>query len=421
MSAASFRGLKTGGKIATYLSPPGRHFPGKGNVRRGGQYVVKRAPQRFLNWETKQFGKRMIAKTAVREAFRLGWILSPASKGLIALEALDAAAALAELGFVYYGQKYWKQDSEISINPNAALGGYTLASGTNLCKGDCLSTVSRKFGGDNWGKFEGGQVFCVIASNAPPAICNYTCPTPGQAPCDPYNGPPYVTYNENYVEFNVGATSRGMIILHYDNAKCIIGHDCAPALLRWTLESATWVGASNGIYRMPRVRPLTFTPSITPEPSVVVESEVVPSTSPRLDPRTKPYEVGAIELDTHNRYGHHNVRHARLPARGGTRERKGTIGLRRALQIASRIYGEVTEVGDFVDAIHGALPKKYQVKGGIVAKSKAIYDHIDSLDIGKMGYNLVFDHYSDKALGKLYSYGKKSPYGSNLSHPLHLN
>lgn len=421
MSAASFRGTKTGGKIATYLSPSQRHFPGKGNVRRGGQYLVKKAPQRFLSHEYKQFGKRMIAKTAVRQAFRFGWILSPASKGLIALEAIDAAAALAELGVVYYGSKYWKQDSEISINPNVALGGYVLAGGTNLCKGDCLAPISRSYGGGNWGTFEGGQSFCVIASNAPPSICNYTCPTPGQAPCNPFPTTPNVTYHENYVEFNVGSTSRGMIILHYTDWKCIFGSDCPWQLLRGTLQSATWVGAVNGIYRMPRVRPLTFTPPITPEPSVVVESEVVPSTTPRLDPRTKPYEIGAIELDTHNRYGHHVVRHARLPARGGTRERKGTVGLRRALQIASRIYGEVTEVGDFVDAIHGALPKKYQVKGGIVAKSKAIYDHIDSLDIGKMGYNLVFDHYSDKALGKLYSYGKKAPYGTNLSHPLHLN
>lgn len=419
MSAASFRGLKTGGKIATYLSPPGRHFPGKGNVRRGGQYVVKKAPQRFLNWETKQFGKRMIAKTAVREAFRLGWILSPASKGLVALEALDAAATLAELGFVYYGQKYWKQDGEISVNPNLALGGYVLSGGINLCKGaNCLAPVTRQYGGGNWGTGPNGQSFCVVPSNTPPSICNYNCPTPGQAPCVPGSS---VQYHEDYVEFKVGQTNTGMIVLHYTDWKCIIGTSCPWQLLRGTLQSATWIGAVNGIYRMPRVRPLTFTPPITPEPSVVVESEVVPSTSPRLDPRTKPYEVGAIELDTHNRYGHHNVRHARLPARGGTRERKGTIGLRRALQIASKIYGEVTEVGDFVDAIHGALPKKYQVKGGIVAKSKAIYDHIDSLDIGKMGYNLVFDHYSDKALGKLYSYGKKAPYGSNISHPLHLN
>lgn len=439
----SFRGTKSGTKRSPRLSPPSRHFRGRsgflGSSTRTGHYGFFqggtggggggsgffdpfRTPQpeeparRFLNHRFNTFGKRRVVSYAAREAIRFGWLLSPASKALVALEAVDAALTITELGIGYYLYD-WKQDNQFSFNPNVALGGYELASGINLCKGtNCLTPVSRSYTGGNWGQFQGGQSFCVIASNAPPSVCNYTCPTPGQAPCAPST---VVTYADNYIDFQLGTTVTGMIILHYTDWKCIFGSDCVWQLLRGTLQSATWVGLQNGHYRMPRVRPVTFVPPITPPPSHTVESMVYPDPLPWPDYRRAKYKTDAVEVDT---YGHRGPsRHNRVRPSWGEKEHKtDPQPLKTVLKIVSRIYDAGTEMGDLVEGVWKALPKDARGKdNSIRGMSWDIYNNFDRLDWGKVVLNLGYNYFEDKAIGKFHSYGKKAPYGVSIGHPVH--
>lgn len=439
----SFRGTKSGTRINPRLSPPSRQFRGRsgflGSSTRQGHYGFFqggtggggggsgffdpfREPQprptpatRYMNHKVRSFGKRKMISMGARQAIRLGWLLSPVSKALLAAEAIDAAFTLTELGIGYYLYD-WKQDNQIALNPNVALGGYVLASGTNLCKGmNCLTPVSRQFTGGNWGQYDGGQSFCVIASNAPPSVCNYTCPISGQAPCAPST---VVTYTDNYIDFQVGTTVRGLILLHYTDWKCIFGTGCAWQLLRGTLQSATWVGAQNGHYRMPRVRPTTFVPPITPMPSVAVESMVYPDPLPWPVRNIPKYSTVDVEVDSYGFRG--RKRHNRVRPAWGEKERKtDPMPIKTVLKLMSKIYDAGTEIGDFVESVWKALPKSARGKdNSIRGMSWDIYNNFDRLDFGKAIGNLISNHYEDKVIGKLHSYGKKAPYGSSIGHPI---
>lgn len=80
------------------------------------------------------------------------------------------------------------------------------------------------------------------------------------------------------------------------------------------------------------------------------------------------------------------------------------------LGVASRIYDNVTEGGDIIDALADAIPGK-PCGGKLLDKLDCVIANWDKIDPVKAAGNLLYNHYEDKLVGKGLSYGKKAPYG----------
>lgn len=106
----------------------------------------------------------------------------------------------------------------------------------------------------------------------------------------------------------------------------------------------------------------------------------------------------------------------RVPPRPGDKEKKirataGFVGL------VQRVFHGGTEALDALDAIHDALPKKYQAKGGKKdgkywkaspqAKLNAIYKYWDQLDLNEAVKNLIINHLTDEVVGRIAGRGSK--------------
>lgn len=96
------------------------------------------------------------------------------------------------------------------------------------------------------------------------------------------------------------------------------------------------------------------------------------------------------------------------PPGPGVRERKvkGNRGFRAVLGAALSGY---SEVGDLVDAIYDALPKKYQLKTDktIADKLKTLWKHIDRVRMGDAMANIVEDQVSDPKMAEAFDYMQK--------------
>lgn len=84
---------------------------------------------------------------------------------------------------------------------------------------------------------------------------------------------------------------------------------------------------------------------------------------------------------------------ARRPRRK-EKERKVT-GSKKHLKFLGWILSQYSEIGDLVDALHGALPKELQVNGPMNAKLKALYEHWDKVDMTQAVQNMVEDMVTD--------------------------
>ena len=87
------------------------------------------------------------------------------------------------------------------------------------------------------------------------------------------------------------------------------------------------------------------------------------------------------------------------PPGPGVKERKSRV--RRVGAALIRAMRATTEALDFIDAVFKALPAKYR-KGVKTPQDKvrAIYQHADKLDMNKVVFNLIANHYTDKLLGR---------------------
>nr|QXN72839.1 MAG: hypothetical protein [Microvirus sp.] len=117
------------------------------------------------------------------------------------------------------------------------------------------------------------------------------------------------------------------------------------------------------------------------------------SLGPKLAPRLVVGPRGAVAQPGRHR-----------PARPGQRvkERKvKVLAVSPSLPVV-RIFSQVTEAGDLIDAVYEALPEDLR-KGRrrMTRKLKQIYDHYDKVDIGQAIENIIENQLEDFVIGKV--------------------
>lgn len=92
--------------------------------------------------------------------------------------------------------------------------------------------------------------------------------------------------------------------------------------------------------------------------------------------------------------------HKPAPPGPGVKEKKGA--LRKGMAVALKGAYAATEAIDAIDAVHKALPKKYQAPKGSTPQEKlaAIYKNIQHLDMNQALLNLVANHFLDLIIGR---------------------
>ena len=67
-----------------------------------------------------------------------------------------------------------------------------------------------------------------------------------------------------------------------------------------------------------------------------------------------------------------------------------------------KIAHTATEAIDFIDALHDALPKRFQAKGDATPqqKAQAVYRHINEIDVELAMRNLIINHITDSVIGR---------------------
>lgn len=77
----------------------------------------------------------------------------------------------------------------------------------------------------------------------------------------------------------------------------------------------------------------------------------------------------------------------------------------------SGLYDGTTEASDFVDVISDSIEGNPCKGLAPVQKSYCIGQNWEKINVDKMVYGLIYNHFEDKAVGTFLSYGRKSPYG----------
>lgn len=174
------------------------------------------------------------------------------------------------------------------------------------------------------------------------------------------------------------------------------------------------------------VQPL---PHVTPPMPVFQETAIDPYRDPRAPlinlPYILPYQRPAITIDLGARPGGRNPPphvppkidvHEQLPPGPGVRERKHRMPAGKLGGLIAGLYDKTTEAKDIIDILFDNLPKHKQCKGAkdLSSKSYCVWKNLDHLDVGNAIEDLLWNHLEDKAWGKFFSYGKKSPFGTQL-------
>ena len=93
---------------------------------------------------------------------------------------------------------------------------------------------------------------------------------------------------------------------------------------------------------------------------------------------------------------------ARRPPGPGVKERKVKSNAPGLLLMLQKIAHTATEAIDFIDALHDALPKRFQAKGDATPqqKAQAVYRHINEIDVELAIRNLIINHITDSVIGR---------------------
>lgn len=89
------------------------------------------------------------------------------------------------------------------------------------------------------------------------------------------------------------------------------------------------------------------------------------------------------------------------PPPKGTKEKKGQ-GPGNVRKKLGQILSGYSEAGDLLDALHGALPEKYQKGKTPLQKFMDLYNHADEIDIQKAVENLINNQVSDRYYGDFF-------------------
>ena len=106
------------------------------------------------------------------------------------------------------------------------------------------------------------------------------------------------------------------------------------------------------------------------------------------------------------------------PAELGKREekRQGGRAANALFGFISGLFHGATELGDFVDAVHEALPKKLQTKDkSLVGKMQAVIDNWRAVDVDQMIKNIVANEVEDRVIGAFMGQLDKAGFGVSLS------
>lgn len=139
---------------------------------------------------------------------------------------------------------------------------------------------------------------------------------------------------------------------------------------------------------VPIPRPKFIPPPANPED---------PSEARKRNPRYRPNEKPAPAASPRPRPPGRRVKERKL------RASKGWVN--RVSKLLGLLSSGYSEAGDLVDALHDALPKKYQGRDHPMAKLEALYEHWDKVDMNEaftnIWKNVVSDRYQGKAFGQM--------------------
>lgn len=150
----------------------------------------------------------------------------------------------------------------------------------------------------------------------------------------------------------------------------------------------------------------------------------VPTRQP--GPGLKPYQLPAVEIrispGPRRPPGHVPPRfgvHDRVPPDKWRLEKEKKYNFKDRTKLGKFLYGlydKTTEAKDIMDILYDNLPKDKKCGGAkdLSSKSYCVWKNLEHLDIGNAIEDLIKNHVEDKAWGKFFSYGKKSPFGSQL-------
>lgn len=181
-------------------------------------------------------------------------------------------------------------------------------------------------------------------------------------------------------------------------------------------------------YREPQVAVRLPVYPLAPPAPVMTETFTPPpgyDLAPRAPgPGLKPYQLPAVEIRINpggsKPPGHIPPRiavHDRVPPMRPHKEKKHF--LRDRTKIGKFLYGlydKTTEAKDIIDILYDNLPRDKKCAGAkdLSSKSYCVWKNLEHLDIENAIEDLIKNHIEDKAWGKFYSYGRKSPFGSQL-------
>lgn len=161
-------------------------------------------------------------------------------------------------------------------------------------------------------------------------------------------------------------------------------------------EPIIWPWVRPGGTPLPRVQPTPLDPRTDPR----VDPPPRPRPKPRTDPRRpsvtveptisfRPRVPGPrLEMQPHFR---------KAPPRN-TKERKF---LAQAPRWIMSIFGDVTEIGDFIESLYDAIPDHLRPKGKkkLTDKAKAVWEHFGSIDMNEALKNIIANELADYAYG----------------------
>lgn len=214
----------------------------------------------------------------------------------------------------------------------------------------------------------------------------------------------------------------------------------------WQVSPLSWRMSYDQIFQLdrgPSPRPPTPIPIVQGKPGVrlpvyplapplpVMTETLTPPPHYEVSPRQpgpglKPYQLPSVDVrinpGARKPPGHVPPRdgvHDRVPPDKWRLEKEKKYNFKDKSKIGKFLYGlydKTTEADEIVDILYDNLPKDKRCRGARDMSSKAycIWQNLEHLDIGKSIEDLIINHAEDKAWGKFYGYGKKSPFGSQL-------
>ncbi|MBW7909591.1 MAG: hypothetical protein H3C50_11870 [Kiritimatiellae bacterium] len=168
-------------------------------------------------------------------------------------------------------------------------------------------------------------------------------------------------------------------------------------------------------------------PRLRPAPAALAEYYTPPKDETRVLPRMspRPYQRPAIDVRinprAHNRGARHvppvDSLHDLKQAKRPQKEKKHQLRDRSKFgPLLYALYDKTTEAKDIMDILYNNLPPGKKCSGAtdLSSKSYCVWKNLKHLDIEQSIKDLIRNHIEDKAWGKFFSYGKKSPFGSQL-------